>query len=485
MENRNLVEYYAEETGKRRIVGNIYLGRVKDVLPGMEAAFVDIGLERNAFLFIDEALAVSGDETTTKRSAKIQHILKPEQEIMVQVIREPVDKKGARLTANLSLPGRKLVLMPYSKSLGISKKINDKERERLHGICSRIRPKDIGLIARTAAVGSTEKELADDLGYLNKLWMSLRKRREKSSPPSLIYNELDLANRMVRDIFNDSFTALTVDDELKYDDMNNLMSKTSPNLKSKFKLSDNKHRLFEEYEIESQLESALSRKVWLKSGGYIGIDRTEALTSIDVNTAKNVGSHSLEKTIFKNNLEAVDEIARQLRLRDIGGIIVIDFIDMQEEKHKAAIFKAFNEALSDDRTKSRVIEISKLGLVEMTRKSTSKGVQAYFYETCPGCGGTGHAVSLHRASLSVLRKMTRALAEGEENEALFFKIAPNVVDHIRTDHGSAVKTLENKYNKKIELEGDEGSSLTSVKILRKRVGNNTEERIEAKDSKTG
>lgn len=485
LEDRKLVEYYAEEKDKRRIVGNIYLGKVKDVLPGMEAAFIDIGLDRNAFLFIDEAIALNGEESGSKRRAKIQQLVKPEQDILVQVIREPVDKKGARLTANLSLPGRKLVLMPYSKSVGISKKISEKERERLHGICSRIRPKDTGIIARTAAVGATEKELASDLDYLNKLWNSLNRRNEKSSPPSLIYNELDLANRTVRDIFNDSFSSLTVDDEIKYEDMNSLMSKTSPDLMIKFKLFKNEHRLFEDYDIEAQLESALSRKVWLRSGGYIAIDRTEALTSIDVNTAKNIGSQSLEKTIFKNNLEAVDEIVMQLRLRDIGGIIVIDFIDMQEQKHKEAVFKAFNNALESDRTKSRVIEISKLGLVEMTRKSTSKGVQAYFYEKCPTCNGTGHTVSLRRATLSVLRKITRALNEGDENEVLYCKVAPDVLGHIQTDHVQAIKNLENRFKKRIKLESDKDSSLTSLKVLRKKNGKDISERVGAEGSKNG
>lgn len=466
LEDRQLVEYYVEENDKRRIVGNIYLGKVKDILPGMDSAFVDIGLEKNAFLFINEVLIPEEGLESPSVSPKIQHILKPNQELLIQVTREPVGTKGARVTAQLALPGRKLVLLPFSKTLGVSKRLDQGERERLHKIGAKLKLTGMGLIMRTASEGAKDEELKIDLEYLKKLWHAITKRAEKSHSPSMVYSELDLANKIVRDVFNTELDALWVDSEEKYRDILSLVSKTSPELKPKVKLYSEAMPLFEKYNIESQLESALERQVWLRSGGYIAIDRTEALTSIDVNTAKFVGSRSLDQTILKTNLEAADEIVRQLRLRDIGGIIVIDFIDMQNPAHREAVFSAFNRALAADRTKSRVIEISKIGLVEMTRKNISDGVQAHFYEKCSVCKGTGQVVSLHRASVEAIRKI-QLKAKQVKEEALAFELPPTVADQLQGNGSRHLKNIAKITGKHIFIYSNAAADISSV-VLAKR-----------------
>lgn len=467
MENHRLVEYYVEDIDKRRIVGNIYLGRVKDILPGMQSAFIDIGLERNAFLFIKEALLPKhGAESKTKAAPKIQNLLNKDQELMVQVTRDAVDKKGARVSAQLALPGRKLVLLPLGGSLGISKRLDQDERERLHKICKSIKPEKMGLIVRTAAQDATLEELKNDLDYLKSLWRALTKRRENATSPAVIYYELDLASRIVRDFFNDSFKSLIIDSKVKHRDILALVKKTNPELKKKVELYKGSTPLFEKYGIESQLETALNRKVWLKSGGYIAIDPTEALTSIDVNTAKFIGSSSLAKTILKTNLEAVEEIVNQLRLRDIGGIIVIDFIDMRSTKDRNNVYKAFNQALEKDRTKSRVIEISKLGLVEMTRKNVSAGIEGHYFEKCAHCLGEGIVLSQRRRKIETINKI-KAIAKKSRAEALLFQLPPAIMADFNDDHSQQFKKIEQETGKHIYLESAPDLEPNTVNLLKK------------------
>jgi len=467
MENERLVEYYVEDIDKRRIVGNIYLGRVKDILPGMQSAFIDIGLERNAFLFIKEALLPEHiSPRKTRTLPKIQNILDKNQEIMVQITREAVEKKGARVSAQLALPGRKLVLLPLGGSLGISRRLDQEERERLHELCKPLKPKEMGLIVRTAAEGATLKELQTDLDYLKSLWRAITKRREVSSAPQVVYYELDLASKIVRDFFNNEFVNLIIDSKSKYNDILALVKKTNPELKQKVKLYKGSTPLFDKYGIESRLESALDRKVWLKSGGYIGIDPTEALTSIDVNTAKFIGSSSLAKTILKTNLEAADEIVNQLRLRDIGGIIVIDFIDMKSLRDRNAVYKAFNKALLKDRTKSRVIEISKLGLVEMTRKNVSAGIKTHYFERCPTCRGTGMILSNQRRRIKSLTKI-KEIAKKSRVEALLFELPPTVMDDMQTNSDGRLKKIEEETGKHIYLEANPELELNTINLIRK------------------
>ena len=429
LEDRQLVEFYIEEADTTRTSGNIYLGRIKDILPGMEASFVDIGLERNAFLYVNEVV----DEASERESPphEIEKLLRPGQQVLVQVLKEPVGNKGARLTTQLALAGRRSVLMPYADFTGVSKRIEGEERDRLQAIADEVCPAGMGVIIRTAAVGAMEDEVVSDLEFLSDLWRKIQTRAAEVRPPALIHVDLDLSGRVVRDIFGPDYAQVVVDDTETTKILKSLARKMSPQLAERVRTYRGKLPLFNKDNVESQLETALKRRVWLRSGGYIAIDETEALTAIDVNTAKYTGGRNLEQTIYKTNLEAADEIARQLRLRDIGGIIVIDFIDMQEPAHREALFDAFNRALERDRTKSRVIEISRLGLVEMTRKSLSEGVKAHFFEPCPVCGA-GKVVSTKRAAIEAYRKMRYAVT-AHASKSFLFRVAPDVAEWLERE----------------------------------------------------
>jgi len=424
LEDRQLVEFYLEDAERPRIAGNIYLGRIKDILPGMEASFVDIGLERNAFLFVDEVLVPEAEFDPPPHN--IQNLLKKGQEILVQVLKEPVGTKGARVTAQVALAGRKVVLLPLSKFVGVSKRLEPDERTRLHELAEEICPAGMGVIVRTVADGAQRNELEQDIEYLVGIWEKVRVRAQAAQAPATVHAEPGLAGRIMRDTFSAAYDRIIVDSRELKEEMQSLAEKLSPELKSRIKLYTGKLPLFDKHNVESQLDMALKRRVWLRSGGYIAIDKTEALTGIDVNTAKYTGGRNLEQTIFKTNMEAAPEIVRQLRLRDIGGIIVIDFIDMQDPAHRDAVFGAFNQALEADRTKTRVFEISRLGLVEMTRKNMSEGVQAHFYEACPVCGG-GRVLSRRRATIEAFRQIKHVVMV-HAAPAYVFKTAPDVAE---------------------------------------------------------
>jgi ribonuclease G len=429
LEDRQLVEFYIEEADRPRVGGNIYLGRIKDILPGMEASFVDIGLERNAFLFVNEVLVPEAEFDSPPQ--EIQKLLKTGQEVVVQVLKEPVGTKGARVTAQPALAGRKSVLLPMSRFIGVSKRLETAERTRLHELAEKIRPAEMGIIVRTAAEGAGEEELAGDIDFLVQLWKDISERAKGLRAPALVYKEMDLAERIIRDVLSADYARLTVDSPEKKKEIVALVQTMAPELKDRVRLYQGKIPLFSKHNIESQVETALKRRVWLRSGGYIAIDKIEALTGIDVNTAKYTGGRNLEQTIYRTNLEAAVEIARQLRLRDIGGIIVVDFIDMQEPAHREALFEAFSKALSEDRTKSRVIEISRLGLLEMTRKNMSAGVQAHYYESCGVCG-TGKVLSRRRAAIEAYRKIKKVVLV-HASKAFVFKVAPDVAEAIEQE----------------------------------------------------
>ncbi|MCK4267571.1 MAG: Rne/Rng family ribonuclease, partial [Actinomycetia bacterium] len=327
LENRQLVEFYSEQIDKHRIAGNIYKGRIKDVVPGMEASFVDIGLERNAFLYVDEVIVTDAELKTG--STKIQHLLEPGQELMVQVKRDPVDTKGARVTTQIALAGRKLVLLPLNRLIGVSKRLEEEERDRLQRLAEQVCPEGIGVIIRTAAQDAKATDLAADIELLQANWQDIQKKAGKVDTPSGLSTELDLSGRVVRDMFSADYDHILIDSKEKKDEITELVKRMSPELVGRIKHYRGQNALFVKHNIESQLKTALKRKVWLRSGGYIAIDKIEALTGIDVNTAKYTGGKDLEHTIYKTNLEAADEIMRQIRLRDIGGIIVMDFIDMK------------------------------------------------------------------------------------------------------------------------------------------------------------
>ena len=391
IEGRTLVEHYVTRKTGRSMVGNIYLGRVQNVLPGMEAAFVDIGKGRNAVLYAGEVNY--NEEDLDGEAPRIEKALKPGQAILVQVTKDPIGAKGARLTTQVSLAGRYLVLQPEDSTFGISRRLPEAERARLREILKEVRPKGLGLIVRTAAEGASADDLRADLTRLQARWETIERKAKKASPPAVIYQEPELVVRVIRDIFSPDFIELVVDAPGLYERVKTYLEEVAPDLLPKVKAHDGRLALFEQYRVTEQIHKALERKVWLPSGGSLVIDQTEAMTVVDVNTGKYVGKSNLEETVVATNLEAAEEIVRQLRLRDIGGIIIIDFIDMLFEKNQQAVVERLRSALARDKTKSQVMEVSSLGLVQMTRKRVSGGLLDSFSETCPACEGRGVVIT--------------------------------------------------------------------------------------------
>ena len=397
LEDDKVAEVYLERPERRSIAGNIYLGVVDNVLPGMEAAFVEIGLEKNGFLYVDE---IVGPELEGRKGArKIQDLIQRGQTVLVQAVKDPMKTKGARLTTEISLPGRFVVFVPHGDGLGVSRRIEDEERNRLKAIIKEIAPKNGGVIVRTAAEGASAEDIGRDLEFLQRLWKSIEAQAKDATAPALIYQEAELPLRVVRDLFTGDFERLIVDHDRTYKRIVGYLKKTSPHMAERVTRYREREPLMDAFGVEQEIRSTLSRRVDLPSGGYLIFDYAEAFTVIDVNTGRFVGSRSkksagrLEDTITKNNLEAVKEVVRQLRLRDIGGIIVIDFIDMASPKNRAAVEKALGEELERDRTKTYVVEISPLGLVEMTRQNVTDGPREVMTKKCPTCGGDGIVVS--------------------------------------------------------------------------------------------
>ena len=392
LEGRDLVQHYVTRQGAISMVGNVYLGRVQNVLPGMEAAFVDVGRGRNAVLYAGEVNWSLED--LEGAPPRIEHVLKSGGSVLVQVTKDPIGGKGARLTAQISLPGRFLVLAPNSNVTGISRRLPDAERKRLKTIYKAIKPDAHGLIVRTAAEGASEEALADDLRRLVATWEEIEKRSKKAKAPAVLYEEPELTLRVVRDLFTDEeYRELVTDSPRIYEMITDYLRDIAPDVLAKIRLHQGKLSAFEEFHVVEQIHKGLDRKVWLPSGGYLVIDRTEAMTVIDVNTGKAVGKTNLEETVTTTNIEAAREVARQLRLRDIGGMIVIDFIDMLLEQNKRKVLDAMKEAMALDKTRSQVFDISPLGLLEVTRKRVSGGLLESFSETCPTCEGRGVLVT--------------------------------------------------------------------------------------------
>jgi ribonuclease E len=395
LEGRSLVEHYVSRPADDvyQIHGNIYVGRVENVLPGMEAAFIDIATPKNAVLYRSDVQYDPDDvESTGGEKPRIEDVLKPRQLILCQVTKNPIAHKGARLTQEVSLPGRFVVLVPNSKTYGISKRLPDDERKRLRQILDRVKPEQHGLIVRTAAENVTADEIERDVARLIKQWEQIEELAAKQQRPGLIYREPEMAVRIIREEFNAEYRGVLIDDKALYEDMRDYVAAVAPALVDRIQYFDPETEslpMFERYHVTEQLVKALDRKVWLPSGGSLIIEHTEALTVIDVNTGRNVGSSSLEETVFRNNLEAAEEIARQLRLRDIGGIIVIDFVDMEIKENRDKVVKAFREALSRDKTRTQVFNISELGLVEMTRKRIGEGLLESVAHRCEHCDGRG------------------------------------------------------------------------------------------------
>jgi ribonuclease G len=467
VENAKLVELHVER--EERVVGSIYKCKVANVLPGMDAAFVDIGLERNAFLYVADVLAEADEDMpSSKREARDVHIkdvLKVGQEVLVQVVKGPRGTKGARVSTRISLPGRYLVLMPESENIGISRKIEDAgERDRLRRIAENIRPLGFGLIVRTEAEGKSDSELRQDLEFLVRMWSQIQDKARKVRAPGLVHQDLSLIYKTIRDVFSSDVSKMIIDSPVDYEKALELVGLLSPKLKSRIHLYEDSEPIFERFAIEAEIDRLLRRKVWLKSGGHITIDETEALTTIDVNTGKFVGSTSLSDTILKNNLEATEEIARQLRLRDIGGIIIIDFIDMTSQKDRQHVVSALEKALRKDRTRTKISNISPLGLVEMTRKRTGETISEVMTENCPYCQGRGRVASPETVSINIERSLRRLTAEGDD-EAFVVTAHPDVVIQLVGPMGETIEEIERRLRRAVYVRADEKLHVEKYEIV--------------------
>ena len=397
LEGRTMVEYIvakqADETNQ--IDGNIYVGRIQNVLPGMELAFVDIGIPKNAVLYRGDVSFDSDEVEQSSNNKRIEEMIRAGQTVVCQVTKNAIGAKGARLTQEVSLPGRFAVLVPNSTTIGISKRLADGERRRLRKIIDDIKPERHGIIIRTAAEGVSAEDLSRDVASLCEKWAAIEAEVAKSNQPRLVYRDLDLAVRVLREELNEDYRGVMIDDRDLYEKVREYVLAVNPELADRIEFYDRSKEdlpLFERYFVHEQLHRALDRKVFLPSGGSLIIERTEALTVVDVNTGKNVGTNNLEETVFRNNLEAAEEVARQLRLRDIGGIIVIDFIDMESKANREAVASALRQALSRDKTRTQVFDISELGLVEMTRKRVNEGLLESVSTICQVCDGRGFLV---------------------------------------------------------------------------------------------
>jgi len=467
-----VAELYLERRGARSIVGNIYKGRVDNVLAGLEAAFVDIGLEKNGFLHVDEIVLPGVDAPRRGRGSgregrEISNLLKPGQEIVVQVVKDPLKTKGARLSMELTIAGRYMVYAPFGEGVGVSRRLDDKERERLRKEAAKLDLKGAGVIIRTAAQGATRADLERELVYLFKLGEVLQKRVEETAAPALVFQEADLSVRVVRDIFIKEFERAYVDDAKQHHRLISFFSRTAPDLVDRVELWDSDEPLFEAFGVEQVLDSTLSRRIDLPSGGYLVIDYAEALTVIDVNTGSFIGRGKgarLEDTITKTNLEAADEVVRQLRLRDIGGIIVIDFIDMARARNRDAVLKALRAALDEDRTKTFVVEISPLGLVEMTRQNVTDGVREIMTRACPTCGGEGVIKSEETLAIEFERRM-RDLAKESKAPALLIQMNPRVSAEFTRDEARVLRAIEEDTDKVFVFEGSEGLPLDHFSVV--------------------
>jgi ribonuclease G len=498
VENGQVAELFVERSSDRGIAGNIYKGRIVRVLPGMQAAFVDINLEKAAFLYVSdvhhpmedmerlfltssnkEGEAGEPEETDSPLDQEMQRVLdfreahdhtpiedrlQEGQEILVQVAKEPIGHKGARITTHITLPGRHLVLMPTMDHIGVSRRIeNEKERKRLREIMCSIRPPVCGFIVRTAAEGVEPEKLQAEMDFLLKLWQSIQRRAEHASALSLVYQELDITLRAVRDLFTKEVDRLVIDSESEYRKVLNFTETYMPSLQSAVELYEGEEPIFDAYGIEMEVQRALSKKIWLKSGGYIVIEMTEALTAIDVNTGRYVGKRNLEETILKTNLEAVKEIAYQLRLRNIGGIIIIDFIDMEKEGNREKIFNALREALRKDKSKTNILRMSELGLIEMTRKRTKESIGRVLCEPCFYCEGEGYLKSKQTVCYEVLRELQRE-RQDLLGRNLLLKVHPEVAALFCDEERGPLEMVEERLHARIQVKGDSNLHVEQYEI---------------------
>jgi len=483
LESGHIAELYIERNRELGIVGNIYHGRVIRVLPGMQAAFVDIGLEKAAFLYVadvlDEMEAVEnfvevghrhdtpGEEASNERPPlpPIEELLQEGQDILVQVAKEPIGTKGARITSHISLPGRNLVFMPTVDHVGISRRIeNEEERERLRHLVDVMRPAGTGFIVRTAAETRDGEELKTDMDYLVNLWDHISEHREDKSSPSMVHSDLDVTSKVLRDILTEDVSRIIVDNPVEHRKIVRFLNTFMPGHNFHVEEYHGSEPIFDAFSLEIEIARALGRKVWLKSGGYIIIEQTEALTSVDVNTGRYVGKHNLEDTILKTNLESIKEIAFQLRLRNIGGLIVIDFIDMEREDHREKVHAVLEEALRSDKAKTNTLKISELGLMEMTRKRVRESIGRTLCESCPYCEGKGYVKSRITTVYEIFRDLQREMrpAPGYRMTLL---VHPDIASILYDDERHGIEELEKKFEKQITISARQGFHLEQFEII--------------------
>jgi ribonuclease G len=475
-----VAELYVERKGSRSIVGNIYKGVVDNVLPGMEAAFVDIGLERNGFLHVDEIVLPDGQKVPRRghgRGRRIDELIKPKQEVLVQVVKDPLKTKGARLSMQLSIAGRYLVYMPEGAGVGASRRLPDAERDRQRKLLQKLHKGDGGVIVRTAAQGARKGDFERDLDYLHKLYEVMRRRSKEVKAPAMVFQEADLSIRVLRDVLTKEFDGAVIDDAKQHHRVTSFFQRTAPELVDYVELYQDPKPLLEREGVEEAFNQVLSRRVDLPSGGYLMIDYAEALTVIDVNTGSFTGRGKgrLEDTITKVNVEAADEVVRQLRLRDIGGIIVIDFIDMARAKNREQVLKTLKKSLDADKTKSYVMEVSPLGLVEMTRQNVTDGVREILTERCPTCDGEGVVRSAETMAIEVLRKLREVAASQPEPEAFLIRVNPKVAAELVAED-SGLAELEAETGKHFHFEGGEALAINTYEVVESGTRDQIEER---------
>ncbi len=462
LEDGELVEFYVERKDNRGIVGNIYKGKVLKIVPAVQAAFVDIGVSKKAFLYVKDAVSTDIDEenelfengeSEETELPSIEEVLSEGQEVLVQVSKEPIGTKGPRVTTNITVPGHYLVLLPTINRIGISRRITDeKERKRLKQIAEKIKPENYGLIIRTAAEGISEEEIRKDLIYILKVWRGLLEKAEKRPPPALLYQDLEIVPKTLRDLLTEDVSEVLIDSRREFERAVRFAKAFIPRLAKRIKFYEQDVPLFEKFGVEKAIEKALSRKVYLPNGGYIVIDETEALVSIDVNSGKFRKTKTLEETALEINLAAAKEIARQLRLRDIGGIIVIDFIDMKNEENKKLLLETLEKELAKDRARTKIVSMSDLGLVEMTRKRVKKSLGKSLTMTCPYCEGKGRVKSLETVAFEVEREILQNL-KVNPTQCKVIKVYANplVAEKLTTDEKDIIERIEKLYDKKIKI----------------------------------
>lgn len=471
LESGQVVELYIERKRDASLVGNIYKGRVLKILPGMQSSFIDIGLEKAAFLYVADIMTEIEEyysafldseadrlELYTKaendeKSLPIEELIQEGQELLVQVSKDPIGTKGARVTSYITLPGRYIVLMPNVDHVGISRRIeNEETRARLKAIASEIKPAGFGVIIRTASEDASLDEIKKDLEFLLMLWENIQKKKDKGSAPSLLYSDLDLVFRSVRDFMSHDVERLVIDSPEEYDRVKEFVKTYFPRLSDRIEMYEGKEPIFDSFATELDISRALGRRVWLKSGGYIVIDQTEAMTVIDVNTGKFVGKENLEDTILKTNLEAVKEIAYQIRLRNLGGIIIIDFIDMEKLENRDKVFGAFVEVMKRDRAKNTIYNISELGIIQMTRKRVRESLGRVLCDQCPYCEGKGFIKSPRTVAYEIFRKLKKMELVG--GSAAVIKANPAVAELLSDEERHGLEEIENIYSVKLIVKGD-------------------------------